>query len=59
MAVPSLGTDEFSDICRSLSAEQLSVLEKAFTESASKLYPVKPQLSGNISRTNDNNEFKI
>ncbi len=60
MAVPSLGTEEFADICSALTSEQLSVLEKAFARSASKLYPVRPQLSGNSTKTeNNNNEFKI
>ena len=60
MAVPSLGTEEFADICSALTSEQLSVLEKAFALSASKLYPVRPQLSGNSTKTeNNNNEFKI
>ena len=59
MAVPSLGTDEFAGICSALTSEQLSVLEKAFAESASKLYPVKPQLGGSITKKENNNEFKI
>ncbi len=59
MAVPSLGTQEFEEICSALTSEQLSVLEKAFAESASKLYPVKPQLGGTVTKKENNNEFKI
>ncbi len=60
MAVPTLGTEEFADICRTLSAAQLTTLEKAFAHSASKLYPVRPQLSGTVKSEKDNNsEFKI
>lgn len=60
MAVPTLGSEEFADICHTLTATQLSVLEKAFADSASKLYPVRPQLGGNTTqKTNNNNEFKI
>ncbi len=60
MAVPSLGSDDFADICSSLTASQLSVLEKAFADRASKLYPIKPQLSGNtVTTKTNNNEFKI
>lgn len=60
MAVPALGTEEFCDICTSLSAEQLTTLEKAFSQSASKLYPVRPQLSGTVKAEKDSNsEFKI
>jgi hypothetical protein len=59
MAVPSLGTEKFEEICSALTSEQLSVLEKAFAESASKLYPVRPQLGGSITKKENNNEFKI
>lgn len=59
MSVPSLGEGEFEDICKSLTAAQLSVLEKSFAQSASKLYPVKPQFSGSITHTDSNSEFKI
>ena len=60
MAVPALGTQDFADICSSLTATQLTTLEKAFAQSASKLYPVRPQLSGNVKSATDNNsEFKI
>ena len=59
MAVPSLGGEDFTDICKALSTAQLSVLEKSFAQSASKLYPVKPQFSGNINHTDSNSEFKI
>ena len=59
MAVPSLGGEDFTDICKALTTAQLSVLEKSFAQSASKLYPVKPQFSGNINHTDSNSEFKI
>lgn len=59
MAVPSLGTEDFAEICSTLTAAQLSTLEKAFAQSASKLYPVRPQLSGKPEAVNNNNEFKI
>ena len=59
MTVPSLGGEDFTDICKALTTAQLSVLEKSFAQSASKLYPVKPQFSGNINHTDSNNEFKI
>lgn len=59
MAVPSLGGEDFTDICKALTTTQLSVLEKSFAQSASKLYPVKPQFSGNINHTDSNSEFKI
>ncbi len=59
MAVPSLNSGGFADICKSLTAAQLSVLEQSFAESASKLYPVKPQFGGRKTQTDNNSEFKI
>lgn len=59
MAVPSLAEDEFADICKSLTAAQLTSLEKSFAHSASKLYPIQPQFGTNLTKAADNNEFKI
>jgi sporulation protein YtfJ len=39
---------------------ELTTLEKAFAQSASRLYPVRPQLSGTVTTQKDSNsEFKI
>ncbi len=59
MAVPSLNEDEFANICKSLTAAQLATLEKSFTHSASKLYPIRPQFGTIPPKAADNNEFKI
>ncbi len=59
MAVPSLGSCDFAEICKSLTAAQLMSLQKAFAASASKLYPIHPQLGGSTEKKQDNKEFKI
>ncbi len=60
MAVPTLASSEFEGICKSLSAAQLSVLGKAFEESAARLYPLQPQLgTATEKETANNSEFKI
>lgn len=59
MTVPSFAEDDFADICKSLTAAQLATLEKSFTHSASKLYPVRPQFGTSLTKAADNNEFKI
>lgn len=60
MAVPSLSTADFEGICKALTATQLAVLEKAFGESAAKLYPLRPQLGTAAEKeTANNSEFKI
>ena len=60
MAVPSLSGPEIEDICKSLTASQLSTLSKAFEAQAAKLYPLYPQLGAAAEKeTTDNNEFKI
>ncbi|MBQ5824703.1 MAG: hypothetical protein IIW48_07830 [Clostridia bacterium] len=59
MTMPSLAENEFADICKALTATQLATLEKSFSHSASKLYPIKPQLGTDSTQAADNNEFKI
>ncbi len=60
MAVPELGSSELEQLCKELSTEHLRALEKAFSASASKRFPLAPQL-GTITKENfsDNKEFKI
>lgn len=60
MAVPALSGTDFENICKSLTASQLSTLTKAFENQAAKLYPLYPQLgTATEKETTDNNEFKI
>ncbi len=60
MAVPSLSGTDFEDICKALTASQLSTLAKAFESQAAKRYPLYPQLGTAAEKeTTNNNEFKI
>ncbi len=59
MAVPSLASEEFGQICKSLTSPQLISLQKAFEEKAAKLYPLAPQLGTKTEKETNNNEFLI
>lgn len=60
MALPAIATEDFAQICKTLSVAQLSTLHKAFEESAAKLYPLQPQLGTLTTKeTVNNSEFKI
>lgn len=60
MAVPELNSDELEGVCKQLSTDSLTALEKAFSANAAKRFPLNPQL-GTFTNTNktDNKEFKI
>lgn len=60
IAVPELAESEFEQVCKELTTDRLCALEKAFSLSASRHFPLSPQL-GSITQTKtaDNNEFKI
>lgn len=59
LAVPALAGGGFADICKTLTAAQLAELERAFETGAAKNYPVRPQLCGETSKTENNDEFRI
>lgn len=60
MAVPELNSDELEGICKHLPTDSLTALERAFSASAAKRFPLAPQL-GTFTHENktDNKEFKI